>query len=92
MLLGGPHGDVSLTTLSPEHVDSCVTGHQRSDFRRPSEFIKSRSKKLEDQRQDKGWDAHGVLQGIRIYVGGYMSGTTDIEMKRMVTQAGGRVM
>lgn len=85
---------MSLTICAPfpEHVDSCVTGHQRSDFQRPTDFLKSRSKKIEDQLQDKGWDAHGVLRDVKIYVGGYLTGTTDIEMKRIVTRAGGRVM
>jgi hypothetical protein len=31
----------------------------------------------------------GVLSGVRIYIGGYLAGTTDIEMKRIVSSAGG---
>ncbi|KAF8517829.1 hypothetical protein JB92DRAFT_2904718 [Gautieria morchelliformis] len=74
------------------HVESCATGHQRGDYRRLSEHSKSRSEKLESQRQEKGRGGKAVLEGIRIYVGGYMAGTTDIEMKRIVTMAGGKVM
>ena len=40
----------------------------------------------------QGSDVNGVLEGIKIYVGGYMAGTTDIEMKRIVTMAGGKIM
>jgi hypothetical protein len=73
-------------------VESCATGHQRGEYRRLSGYAKSRSEKLESQRQEKGRAAGGVLEGIKIYVGGYMAGTTDIEMKRIVTMAGGKVM
>lgn len=40
----------------------------------------------------QGSEVNGVLEGIKIYVGGYMAGTTDIEMKRIVTMAGGKIM
>jgi len=33
-----------------------------------------------------------VLDGVRVYINGYLSDTTDIEMKRIVTQAGGKIM
>jgi hypothetical protein len=59
---------------------------------RSGAYFKSRSKKLEEQRLEKGHDSNRVLEGIRIYVGGYMAGTTDIEMKRIVTLAGGKIM
>ncbi|KIJ56717.1 hypothetical protein M422DRAFT_197835 [Sphaerobolus stellatus SS14] len=75
------------------HVDSCVTGHQRSDGGRPpAPVMKSRVKKLEEQRKEKGCDPNGVLAGVKIYVGGYLAGTTDIEIKRIVTLAGGKIM
>ena len=33
-----------------------------------------------------------VMQGVRVYINGYLSDTTDIEMKRTVTLAGGQVL
>lgn len=89
-LLNKTHSDWVSIVLG--HVDSCVTGHQRSDGRRPGIYTKSRSKKLEDQRIQKGREPNGLLSGLKVYVGGYMTGTTDIEMKRIVTLHGGRIM
>ncbi|KAF8529058.1 hypothetical protein BU17DRAFT_37415 [Hysterangium stoloniferum] len=74
------------------HVDSCATGHQRSDGRRPTTYSRSRSSKLDEQRVERGKDVNGVLSGTKIYVGGYLAGTTDIEMKRIVTLAGGKIV
>ena len=33
-----------------------------------------------------------VLSNTRIYINGYLRGTTDIEMKRVITEAGGQVL
>ena len=33
-----------------------------------------------------------VMQGVRVYINGYLSDTTDIEMKRTVALAGGQVL
>lgn len=33
-----------------------------------------------------------VMTGVRVYINGYLSDTTDIEMKRTVTLAGGQVL
>jgi hypothetical protein len=33
-----------------------------------------------------------VMQGVRVYINGYLCDTTDIEMKRTVTLAGGQVL
>ncbi|KAA1466316.1 hypothetical protein DENSPDRAFT_768411, partial [Dentipellis sp. KUC8613] len=33
-----------------------------------------------------------ILQNVRVYINGYLRDTTDIEMKRRVIEAGGRVM
>lgn len=32
------------------------------------------------------------MRNVRIYINGYLEGTTDIEMKRIVTIAGGQIM
>jgi len=54
--------------------------------------MKSRVKKLEEQRNERGRDPNGALVGTKIYIGGYLAGTTDIEVKRIVTLAGGKIM
>jgi hypothetical protein len=33
-----------------------------------------------------------VLSNTRIYINGYLRGTTDIEMKRVIAEAGGQVL
>jgi len=33
-----------------------------------------------------------VMEGVRVYINGYLCDTTDIEMKRTVTLAGGQVL
>lgn len=33
-----------------------------------------------------------MLQGTRIYIDGYLESTTDIEMKRLVIEAGGQIV
>jgi hypothetical protein len=74
-----------------EILVSCSTGHQVGDYggRGRREYLEFRNKKLKDQMQDAN---SGVLKNTRIYINGYLDNTTDIEMKRMITSAGGRVM
>lgn len=69
-------------------------GHRRA-------YLNERSEKLDVQKQEnarnlrpvkreelaKGKDS--VLRGVRVYIDGYLAGTTDIEMKRIVAGAGG---
>ncbi|GJJ07491.1 hypothetical protein Clacol_001693 [Clathrus columnatus] len=81
----------SLKGIQKDHVDSCVTGHQLSDGRIPTVVIKSRTKKLREQRIEKGRNECGILAGTRIYIGGYLAGTTDLEMKRLVILEGGEI-
>jgi len=51
-------------------------------------FLAARKKKLNDQSAAKITE---TLSGVRVYIDGYLRGTTDIEMKRIVTSAGGEV-
>lgn len=92
-----------INKLSPDYVVSAASGHQRSDRRGCGHnrgYIDDRSKKLEVQKHDNANDLYpvkrdetegkrGVLSGVRVYIGGYLAGTTDIEMKRIVSGAGG---
>jgi len=78
-----------------DHISSAATGHQRSDGGRANqkEYMESRSKKLKDQLPDKLAGPDGrILQGVCVYINGYLEDTTDIEMKRIVTLAGGQAM
>jgi hypothetical protein len=68
-------------------------GHRRA-------YLDERSDKLEVQKHENArdlclekWEESpgkgGVLSGVRVYIGGYLAGTTDLEMKRIVAGAGG---
>ena len=70
-----------------------ATGHQRSDGRaNQTQYLKTRTKKLEDQLPERPSDPVSVLRGVRVYIDGYIECTTDIEMKRFVSLAGGEVL
>jgi len=83
------HSDISQRT---DHVLSVATGHQVAD-RRPR-YLQDRNMKLSDQRKEHGMAAEtdGILRNVKVYINGYLRDTTDIEMKRIVTLAGGLVM
>ena len=73
-----------------DRVVSLTTGHQRSDGRAHRQaYVRMRSQKLKDQREEV---VMGVLNNTRIYINGYLQDTTDIEMKRVITEAGGCVV
>ncbi|KAH9482385.1 DNA repair protein REV1 [Psilocybe cubensis] len=76
------------------HIVSCSTGHQVSEGRRHHVgYTASRTKKLQAQRDnEKAGTEVGVLKNTRIYIGGYLENSTDIEMKRLIVQAGGEVV
>ena len=81
-------------TLS-DHVVSAATGHQRSDGRGQINkgYMASRSAKLRNQLPERLDGPEGIiLRGVRIYINGYLENTTDIEMKRNVTLAGGQIL
>ncbi|KAI0677124.1 hypothetical protein C8Q78DRAFT_1065749 [Trametes maxima] len=76
-----------------DHISSAATGHQRSDGRGPRKsYIEVRDKKLAQQLPEKPADGAQVMRNVRIYINGYLDNTTDIEMKRIVTLAGGQVL
>lgn len=68
-----------------------ATGHQRGEggSRHRGDYMETRSKKLAAQLPEK--PSEGVLRNVRVYIDGYLDNTTDIEMKRIVTLAGGEV-
>lgn len=79
-------------SLHLDTVVSATTGHQRGEGRTPygvsaKAYFEHRSKKLTLQRRDES--PGGVLSDVRVHIDGYLSGTTDIEMRRIIAQAGG---
>ncbi|KZV77181.1 hypothetical protein PENSPDRAFT_568371 [Peniophora sp. CONT] len=75
-----------------DHIVSLASGHQVGDYprdRRP--YLEVRREKLKEQAQAAP-KQNKVLNGTRIYINGYLRGTTDIEMKRIVTGAGGQML
>jgi len=80
-----------MTLYLTDHVVSLASGHQRSERRsgvRAHDYLQDRTSKLTEQREDRTPETM-ILCGVRVYINGYLSDTTDIEMKRIVTQAGG---
>jgi len=73
-----------------DRVVSLTTGHQRSDGRgNRQEYVRNRNLKLKNQREE---EILGVLNNTRIYINGYLRDTTDIEMKRIIADAGGQAL
>ena len=71
---------------------SLATGHQVGDYPRDTrKYLEVRREKLQDQARAAP-KQNSVLSGTRIYINGYLRGTTDIEMKRIVTGAGGQML
>ncbi|OCH92880.1 hypothetical protein OBBRIDRAFT_790738 [Obba rivulosa] len=85
------HSDIYSRT---DHIVSAATGHQRGEGRcNQREYWDGRSKKLKEQLPEPTLGPEGnVLKNVCIYIDGYLSDTTDIEMKRIVTLAGGRTL
>lgn len=75
-----------------DHVVSVSTGHQVSEERQTRRlYLQGRERKLNIQRAPSSND-NGVLRSVRIYLSGYLNGTTDIEMKRIINEAGGQTV
>jgi hypothetical protein len=73
-----------------DRVISLATGHQKPDGRSQRQgYVRNRNQKLEDQRKEV---VSGALCNTRIYINGYLRDTTDIEMKRIITEAGGQAL
>jgi hypothetical protein len=73
-----------------DRVISLTTGHQKPDGRsHRQEYVSNRNQKLKDLRKAV---VSGALCNTRIYINGYLRDTTDIEMKRIITEAGGQAL
>jgi len=75
-----------------DHVVAFATGHQVAEGgRKQRPYMLYRTEKLSAQRETTNRDA-GILKDIKIYINGYLEFTTDIEMKRIIAQAGGQIV
>jgi hypothetical protein len=54
-------------------------------------YLSDRSKKLKEQLA-RPVDSKKVLSGVKIWIDGYLDGTTDIAMKDTVKRAGGDIL
>jgi hypothetical protein len=73
-----------------DRVISLTTGHQKPEGRNQRrEYVRNRNRKFKDQREEV---VLGTLKNTRIYINGYLRDTTDIEMKRIITEAGGQAL
>lgn len=75
-----------------DHVVSLASGHQRSERRGgATSYFEDRNKKVAAQHEEHVSESK-ILNNVRVYINGYLSDTTDIEFKRIVSLAGGRIM
>lgn len=73
-----------------DYVSSCSTGHEKNEKNRVSSYFEARNNKLRQQetsKRDSGATTT-VLKGVRVYLG-FCDTDTDIEMRRIVSLAGG---
>ncbi|KAF8826890.1 hypothetical protein HHX47_DHR5000521 [Lentinula edodes] len=70
------------------------TGHQVSESRRNHRpYLQERSRKLAVQKETiNAAEQPQILSNVKVYIDGFLTGTTDIEMKRVVSRAGGQIL
>ncbi|PFH52848.1 hypothetical protein AMATHDRAFT_56361 [Amanita thiersii Skay4041] len=84
------HSDIRKRT---DIVVSTATGHQVAEgSANRLLYLQERDRKLEAQRECTTCDQNRALYLVRAYIDGYLEGTTDIEIKRLICTGGGRVM
>ncbi|KAF9261442.1 hypothetical protein L218DRAFT_870004 [Marasmius fiardii PR-910] len=89
------HSDIGLRS---DHVVSMAGGHQHSEGRPRRVYFEDRNRKLAEQAEiiakstSTSDTEPKALRGVRVYINGYLAGTTDIEMKRIVMEAGGSIL
>ncbi|KAF8914043.1 hypothetical protein CPB84DRAFT_1699444 [Gymnopilus junonius] len=84
------HSDIYERT---DHIVSFSTGHQVSEGRRSRTIhFEDRASKLHSQQGDLSINSAGILKNTKIYVDGYLESTTDLEVKGLVLQTGGKIV
>lgn len=78
-----------------DKVLSTTTGHQvAEDTMSRRRYFKERTAALHVQQKPSqpSAPATGIFRNTRIYINGYLEGTTDIEIKRLVIEGGGKIL
>ncbi|KAK7470480.1 hypothetical protein VKT23_001906 [Stygiomarasmius scandens] len=85
------HSDIAERS---DHVVSTASGHQVSESgnRHQRLYFEHRREKLARQQERPSEEVPQVMHNVRVYIDGFLSNTTDLEMKRIVSQAGGQVL
>ncbi|KAJ7283932.1 hypothetical protein C8J57DRAFT_1462828 [Mycena rebaudengoi] len=76
------------------HAFSTSSGHQVAEERtNRSLYLQHRGKKLDVQTKDDiEPEQPQILVNVKCYINGFLADTTDIEMKRIIASAGGKVL
>ncbi|THV08396.1 hypothetical protein K435DRAFT_771909 [Dendrothele bispora CBS 962.96] len=85
------HSDIGQRS---DHVVSMASGHQVSEggSRNQQQYFEHRNEKLAQQQEGPSAEVPQVMRNVKVYIDGFLSNTTDIEMKRVVSRAGGQVL
>ncbi|KAF9076801.1 hypothetical protein BDP27DRAFT_1413949 [Rhodocollybia butyracea] len=77
-----------------EHLVSMSSGHQVSEGRKNHRlYHDERNHKLAAQKETTtASEQPQILLNVKVYIDGFLKDTTDIEMKRVVTMAGGKIL
>ncbi|KAJ7180254.1 hypothetical protein C8R43DRAFT_972401 [Mycena crocata] len=76
------------------HVFSTATGHQVAEGKGNRRlYLEDRAKKIDVQTASASEPQQPqVLANVKCYINGFLAGTTDLEMKRIIVSAGGQVL
>jgi hypothetical protein len=76
-----------------DHYVAFATGHQVAQERINQGAYKThREDKLQIQREASDSFGNELLKGVKVYINGYLEGTTDIEVKKIVVECGGQIV
>jgi len=83
--------DISESSI---YVFSTATGHQVSEGRTDRRlYLEDRARKITAQSSEAAeQEQPPILVNVRCYINGFLAGTTDLEMKRLIISAGGKVL
>ncbi|KAJ3517978.1 hypothetical protein NLJ89_g159 [Agrocybe chaxingu] len=89
------HSDIRLRSgATADHIVSFASGHQVAEERVNQRlYLTARERKLSVQREAfSSRSGPSVFKDVKIYIDGYLESTTDIEIKRLVSEGGGQAV
>ena len=97
MTLSDPTNPITHSNIADrtDHYVTFATGHQVAQERiNQRTYMTYRQNKLQIQQEadTSNDDKSNILRGVKVYINGYLEGTTDIEIKKVVTQCGGQIV